>query len=107
MRTKKQKLTLKEKKAQRYGIRPVLDLPMLGYVTHQYYFSNQKIKDLGFKFKYNNFIKGTHETFEWYKKQGWFPTKSLETPEYINTIPKPVLAQKIEYKTPMEGGKIF
>ncbi|MGQ4874563.1 MAG: NAD-dependent epimerase/dehydratase family protein [Promethearchaeia archaeon] len=98
---------LKEKKAKKYGIRPKLDLPMLGYLTHQYYFSNQKLKDLGFEFKFNDFVKGTHDTIEWYKQNGWFPSLNWSLPEYINIEPKPAQKPKIEYKTPMEGGKIF
>jgi len=98
---------LKVNKAKKYGIRSKLDLPMLGYLTHQYYFSNQKIKDLGFKFNYNDFIKGTHDTIEWYKQNGWFPKMKWDLPTYINTEPRTALKPDIEYKTPMEGGKIF
>jgi nucleoside-diphosphate-sugar epimerase len=33
-----------EAKARKKGIRPKFDLPMAGYILHQYYFSNEKIK---------------------------------------------------------------
>ncbi len=99
--------TLKEDKAHRYGIRPKLDLPMIGYLTHQYYFSNQKIRDLGFKFLYDDFVKGTHETIEWYKVNGWFPAIKWPLPDYWEKVPKPALPSKKEYKTPMDGGEVF
>ena len=44
---------------------------MAGYITHQYYFSNQKIKDLGFQFEYPDFKKGTLEVIQWYREMGW------------------------------------
>jgi len=98
---------LKENKARRYRTRPVLDLPMIGYLTHQYYFSNQKLKDLGFEFLYNDYKKGTHETIEWYKQNGWFPETRYELPEKWETRSQTALPPKKPYLTPMEGGKVF
>ncbi|MHA1147622.1 MAG: NAD-dependent epimerase/dehydratase family protein [Promethearchaeota archaeon] len=98
---------LKVNKAQRLNVRPIFDLPMLGYLTHQYYFSNQKIKDLGFKFIHNDFVKATHETIEWYKNNGWFPPMKWTLPEYIEIEPQSALQPKKPYLTPMEGGKVF
>lgn len=98
---------MKVNKANKHGIRARLDLPMIGYITHQYYFSNKKIRDLGFEFIYDDFVKGTHETIEWYKQNGWFPSAEWQLPDYMNFDPKPALAPKIEYKTPMEGGEVF
>ena len=98
---------LKANKAHKYGIRTKFDLPSLGYLTHQYFFSNKKLKDLGFEFNYNDFIKGTYETVDWYLKNGWFPTSKMEKPNYIQNEPKIPDKPKVEYKTPMEGGKIF
>jgi len=98
---------LKEKKAHKYDMRPKLDLPMIGYLTHQYYFSNQKLKDLGFIFGYNDYEKGTHETLEWYKQNGWFPPMHWEMPEEWHTEPRSAREPDEEYKTPMEGGVIF
>lgn len=63
-------------KARKWGTRPKFDLSMADYITHQYYFSNQKIKDLGFKFKYSP-LEGTRMTIRWYKDHGW-----LESEEY-------------------------
>jgi len=97
----------KEKKAKKYGIRPKFDLPMLGYLTHQYYFSNKKVKDLGFQFKYDDFKHGIHETIKWYEENGWLPSLEYHPPNYINIEPKPSILSKKEYKTPMEGGVIF
>ncbi|MBD3351800.1 MAG: NAD-dependent epimerase/dehydratase family protein [Candidatus Lokiarchaeota archaeon] len=61
-----------EKKARKYGIRPKFDLPMAGYILHQYFFSNQKIKDMGFKFKFGDPFKGARQTIRWYIDAGWF-----------------------------------
>ena len=97
----------RQKKAKEYGMRPTYDLPMVGYLTHQYYFSNKKLKDLGFEFLYNDFKKGVSETISWYKENGWFPLEDLKKPEYINEVPKTPFEPREEYKTPMEGGDIF
>lgn len=97
----------KAKKAKKLNTRPNFDVPMIEYLTHQYYFSNQKIKDLGFEFLYNDYVKGMHETFEWYKQNGWFPPLIWEKRDFVNNDPKPTLPPKKEYKTPMEGGVIF
>ena len=97
----------KEKKARKYGIRPKFDLPMVGYLTHQYYFSNKKTKDLGFKYKNNDFKLGIFETIKWYKEHGWLPTLKYEPPKYVNIEPKQAIKLEVDYKTPMEGGVIF
>lgn len=97
----------KEKKANKLGIRPKFDLPMVEYLIHQYYFSNKKLKDLGFEFKYNNFQKGVFETIAWYKKHGWLPKRKEELPEYVNREPKKPLISETHYLTPMEGGNIY
>ena len=98
---------LKNKRARKLGIRPKIDLPMAGYITHQYYFSNQKIKDLGFHFEYADYRTGTYYTIKWYMDNGWLPTEYYELPKFVSTEPKPALTPKEEYKTPMEGGKVF
>jgi nucleoside-diphosphate-sugar epimerase len=99
---------LKERKAIKYGIRPQFDVSMIRYITHQYYFSNQKIKDLGFEFKYKDFEKGTSETIDWYKRNGWFFTeRDWKIPQHVNIESKPAITSKEEYKTPMEGGVAF
>ncbi|MHA1383428.1 MAG: NAD-dependent epimerase/dehydratase family protein [Candidatus Helarchaeota archaeon] len=51
--------------------RPRFEAAMVGYLTKQYYFSNQKLKDLGFEFEYPSFKKGTLEAIAWYKQNGW------------------------------------
>ena len=80
---------------------------MIGYLTHQYYFSNKKIKDLGFEFIQNDFVKATHDTIEWYKKTGWFPPQKWELPDYVELEPRTPSTPKKLYLTPMEGGKVF
>ncbi|MHA1149396.1 MAG: NAD-dependent epimerase/dehydratase family protein [Promethearchaeota archaeon] len=98
---------LKNKKAKRLGIRPKFDLPMAGYITHQYYFSNQKIKDLGFKFEYGDFKKGIYQTVNWYLDNGWLPSDGYELAKWVLTEPQPADFPEFEYKTPMEGGKVY
>ncbi len=68
-------------KARKWGIRPKFDISMADYISHQYYFSNDKIKKLGFKFKYTP-LEGTLQTLRWYKDHGW-----LESEEYHLTTP--------------------
>ncbi|MHA1149250.1 MAG: NAD-dependent epimerase/dehydratase family protein [Promethearchaeota archaeon] len=68
-------------KARKLGIRPLLDVPMLEYVTHQYAFSNKKLKDLGYKFKYDTWT-GFKETIDWYIEHGWLPTEQNKMEVY-------------------------
>jgi len=72
---------LKEKKARKLRMRPLIDTPMIKYITHQYAFSNQKLKDLGFKFKYNIWT-GFKETIDWYIERGWLPTEQNKMEVY-------------------------
>ena len=51
-----------EDKARKRGVRGKFDVPMAGYITHNYYFSNEKIKKLGFNFKFNWDDTGTIAT---------------------------------------------
>jgi len=97
----------KEKKQKERETRTKFDLPMVKYLTHQYYFSNKKVKDIGFKFKYNDFQKGISETINWYKIHNWLPTDITLRPDYINTTPKLPESPEKEYITPMKGGEVF
>ncbi|MBD3228912.1 MAG: NAD-dependent epimerase/dehydratase family protein [Candidatus Lokiarchaeota archaeon] len=60
-----------ENKARKRGVRSKIDVPMIGYVTHNYYFSNQKLKNLGFEFKYD-WEQATMNTINWYFENRWF-----------------------------------
>ncbi|MHA1377162.1 MAG: NAD-dependent epimerase/dehydratase family protein [Candidatus Helarchaeota archaeon] len=60
------------KKAKKWGIRPIVDGPMLEYITHEYYFSNEKLKTLGFKYKYPKVTDVTRDSIRWYMDNGWF-----------------------------------
>jgi dihydroflavonol-4-reductase len=60
------------------GKRPRYDAPMAEYITHQYFFSNAKIKKLGFKFKYPDMFSGTKETIDWYISNGWLEREKWE-----------------------------
>jgi len=65
----------KDKKTRKLGSRPPIDLSMAGYTTHQYLFSNQKIKNLGFKFKFPDYKSATENTIEWYLKNKWLESE--------------------------------
>lgn len=60
-----------EHKARKRGVRSKIDVPMVKYITHNYYFSNKKIKDLGFRFKYT-WDQAIVDTINWYYDHGWF-----------------------------------
>lgn len=62
---------LLDKKARKMELRPKIDVPMVEYVTHQYWFNNQKLKDTGFKFIYEDPRKGIWEYITWCKERGW------------------------------------
>ena len=54
---------------------------MVKYVTHQYTFSNKKLVDLGYQFKYNTWT-GFEQTVDWYFDHDWLPTEqnNMEVP---------------------------
>jgi hypothetical protein len=54
---------------------------MAEYMTHNYYFSNKKIRDLGFKFKWADPYISTHETIQWYLTHGWIEREHAMEPK--------------------------
>ncbi|MHA1988121.1 MAG: NAD-dependent epimerase/dehydratase family protein [Promethearchaeota archaeon] len=64
-----------DKKARKLKSRPPVDLSMAGYTLHQYLFSNNKIKELGFKFKFPDYKSATKDTVEWYLKNKWLESE--------------------------------
>ncbi|MFW9998755.1 MAG: NAD-dependent epimerase/dehydratase family protein [Candidatus Hodarchaeota archaeon] len=66
----------KNKKAKKLNSRPPVDLSMAGYTTHQYLFSNKKVKDLGFNFKFPDYKSATKDTVEWYLKKKWLESEN-------------------------------
>ena len=59
-----------DKNARKKNRRPKVDVPMIEYMTHQYWFSNDKIKNLGFKFIYQDPRKGLYEFIGYCKERG-------------------------------------
>jgi len=59
-------------KAKKWGTRPTIDGPMLEYITHEYFFSNEKLKKLGFKYIYPKVQDVTADSVRWYIDEGWF-----------------------------------
>jgi len=62
---------LYDRRARRKGTRPKFDVPMAEYVTHNYWFKNDKIKKLGFEFLYPDWQKVLMEYIWWCKERGW------------------------------------
>jgi len=60
-----------DRRARAKGSRPKVDVPMVEYITHHYEFSNQKLKDTGFEFIYQDPRKGLWEYITWCKDRGW------------------------------------
>jgi nucleoside-diphosphate-sugar epimerase len=61
----------KEQKARKLNSRPPVDSAMTSYTIHQYLFSNNKIKRLGFQFKFPDYKSATKDTIDWYLRNNW------------------------------------
>jgi nucleoside-diphosphate-sugar epimerase len=59
-----------EKRAREEGTRPKVDASMTHYLTHNMWFSNRKIKDLGYDFRYRDPRKGLWNYITWCKQRG-------------------------------------
>lgn len=59
-----------DKAARKRGTRPKVDAPVTNYTAHNMWFSNQKIIDLGFDFKYKDPRKGLWDYITWAKSEG-------------------------------------
>lgn len=53
--------------------RPKIELESLSYLTHSYWFSNEKIKKLGYQLLYPEARVGLKETIKWYMDNGYLP----------------------------------
>jgi nucleoside-diphosphate-sugar epimerase len=61
----------KEEKARKLNSRPPIDSAMSHYTFYQYLFSNNKIKNLGFQFKFCDYKSATKDTIDWYVHNNW------------------------------------
>ncbi len=59
-------------KARKWGLRPLIDYPMTEYITHDYFFLNTKLRDLGFEYKFPTVFDVCRDSVRWYKDHGWF-----------------------------------
>lgn len=59
-----------DKHARKRNLRPKIDVPMVEYITHQYWFSNKKIKELGYKFIYEDPRRGLWDYIGYCKERG-------------------------------------
>jgi len=66
-----------QKRAKKKGLRPLFDLPMVGYLHQNFRFSNKKLVDLGFEFLYPDYEEGIKEVYEWYVKNQWLKREVL------------------------------
>jgi len=55
--------------------RPILEDATVGYMKYDYKFSNQKLKDLGYKFLYPDVRVGLIEMIDWIKSENMEPLK--------------------------------
>ena len=55
--------------------RPILEDATVGYLQYDYIFSNQKLKDIGFKFAYPDVRVGLIEMTDWIKEENYEPLK--------------------------------
>lgn len=60
-----------EARARRRDTRPLIDAPMLRYLTANMWFSNQKLKDAGFTFEYEDPREGLRTYVDWCCEQGY------------------------------------
>lgn len=65
-------------KARKWGIRSWIDQSMVEYVTHNYYFSNQKLIKLGFKYKYPTVFDVAKDSVRWYLDYKWFEIEGVK-----------------------------
>lgn len=73
-------LTLRnEKRARANDQRPLVEAPTVRYVTGNMWFSNQKIKDAGFEFKYEDPRDGLREYIEWCRDHGYLKPPAERT----------------------------
>ncbi|MHA1292802.1 MAG: NAD-dependent epimerase/dehydratase family protein [Promethearchaeota archaeon] len=68
----------KQEKAKKLGVRPLFDLPMIEYLHQNFRFSNNKLKNIGFKFEYADYRRGIKETFDWYIENKWIKREVLK-----------------------------
>lgn len=53
--------------------RPKIEKESLNYITRSYWFSNEKLKKLGYQFLYPDARAGLKETIAWYRERGHLP----------------------------------
>lgn len=59
-----------EERARRRGRRPKVDASMVQYLSKNMWFSNRKVRDAGFRFRYLDPRKGLWEYITWCKQEG-------------------------------------
>lgn len=53
------------------GINPKLEADSVAYLGVDFVYSNEKLKNTGFKFLYPDARDGIKDTLKWYRKEGW------------------------------------
>lgn len=62
------------------GWRPPLEPDSVKYMKLDFWVSNQKLKDLGYRFVYPDARHGILQTLAWYQEQGWLSTNLTLNP---------------------------
>jgi len=68
-----------EKRARANDERPLVEAPTIRYVTGNMWFSNQKIKDTGFEFRYEDPRDGLRQYIEWCRDHGYLKPPAERT----------------------------
>lgn len=63
--------------ARYVGGRPLVEKDMVYYLKADYSFSNEKLRALGYVFKYPDVFVGMEETIEWYKENDYLQVSDL------------------------------
>lgn len=62
------------------GWRPPLEPDSVKYMKLDFWASNQKLKDLGYRFVYPDARQGIVQTLAWYREKGWLPNSLSVNP---------------------------
>lgn len=59
------------KKSKKLGVNSVLDHQLVDLITTNSWISNEKLKKVGYEFKYPDSLEGLRQTIDWYKQEKW------------------------------------
>lgn len=68
-----------EKRARKKDERPLVEAPTIKYITGNMWFSNQKLKDAGYEFKYEDPRDGLRNYIQWCREHGYLEMPTERT----------------------------